>query len=136
MKSKLQKLYKKYPKILDRVPFECGDGWYNLLAHLCDQLQFDIDRNDYQQIKFTQIKEKFGTLRAYFNWDYMGSTERALTESAQRKMGCQEGAVHFAELLSSSICEVCGSHEGKKYIINYWHYTRCPECAKKLKAIK
>ena len=70
-------LLNRYPKIFRQhtLPMtetcmcwglDCGDGWYHLIDRLCGQLQWDIDRNHYPQIEATQVKEKFGTLRFYY----------------------------------------------------------------------
>jgi hypothetical protein len=126
MDNKLQeKLYKKYPKIFVQKDkpmtetcmcwgLECGDGWYDLLDTLCGLIQWDIDNNGHPQIEATQVKEKFGTLRFYTN----GTNER------------QEGYINFAEYLSGSICEGCGSNS-KVTQTKGWIVTLCPKCMKK-----
>jgi hypothetical protein len=88
-----QKLIEEYPKIFVRnesnrlEPYamfgiECGDGWSDLLNHLCSQIQHHIDWSNQQraerlannphnldipdevaQVTVSQVKEKFGTLR-------------------------------------------------------------------------
>ena len=63
--------------------------------------------------KFTQIKEKFGTLRMYY--DGGDAVTRAVTT--------------FAEIMSSRTCEVCGN-KGET-ITTGWHRTLCPEHNKK-----
>lgn len=109
MKKNLQaKLFKKYPKLLPvrNIPklginthssIYCGDGWYSILEYLCRCIQFDIDTNKQPQIEFITVKEKFGGLRIYTD----GGSER------------QYGMLCFAESLSTTICENCGSFKGK-----------------------
>jgi len=128
MKKELQeKLFKKYPKIFKqrKLPMtetcmcwgiDTGDGWYALIDMLCSLLQWDIDRNKHAQIEAVQVKEKFGTLRFYVN----GSDAK------------QDGIIDFAELLSGSICEECGSNKDVKQTTG-WIYTRCSDCMKKIK---
>jgi len=117
-------LFEKYPKIfagkdedirINLIPFgfECGDGWFTLIDTLCEQLQWDTDKNNYPQIKAVQVKEKYGQLRFYVN----GANDN------------QYGAIDFAETISSHICENCGN-PGRIYDFN-WLYTRCEKCAKK-----
>lgn len=125
MDNKLvNKLKKKYPKLVGKVAFECGDGWYTLLANLCSQLQFDTNHNNkyklkYPQVTVTCIKEKFGTLRFYVD----GATDE------------QYYAIHLAELMSANICEKCGKFDSSiEPEGRCWVYTRCKEC--KVKEIK
>lgn len=79
MKQELeQKLFERHGKLFrDRTRpidetcmcwgVECGDGWYALIDLLCERLgdiatKYDID------IVFSQVKEKYGTLRAYYDF--------------------------------------------------------------------
>ena len=107
-----KKLCEKYPKIFvnRHSPatetcmcwgFECGDGWFNILDHLCSNIQYHIDwRNksakEYgvvTQVVAEQVKEKYGTLRFYHTGgdDYI------------------DGLVQMAESISSATCEMCGN---------------------------
>jgi hypothetical protein len=111
---------------------ECGSGWYNLIDTLCFQIQDHIDwriksnelieRNkkkypDYNQtpcelipqVRVTQVKEKFGTLRFYYD----GGDELI------------SGLVTMAEAMSSRICETCGNPG--KIRGRSWFYTACDE---------
>ena len=108
-------LCEKYPKIfVDRYAsmtetcmcwgFEHGDGWYQIIDSLCANIQHHIDYNNknfekgytqYKQVPqvvATQIKEKFGTLRFYYDGgdDVIG------------------GMVSMAESWSAVACEECG----------------------------
>lgn len=64
------------------------------------------------QIQFTQIKEKYGTLRLYTNHvdDYI------------------DGVVAMAEIMSGCTCEVCGVPG--KLTGGGWYQTLCRRCAK------
>jgi hypothetical protein len=77
--------------------FECGDGWYNLIRKLCEDLKKMIPKQkDYQEqsdFEVVQVKEKFGGLRFYTNW--------ATEEMFER--------IEKAERDSYKICEVCGN---------------------------
>lgn len=43
--------------------FQCGDGWYNLIDVLCEQIQRQTDTNGSPQLEAVQVKEKYGGLR-------------------------------------------------------------------------
>ena len=124
-----EKLVKAYPLIFkDRHVdmketamcwgFECGDGWYWLIDNLCNSIQSYIDLNqahnpDITQIVATQVKEKYGSLRFYYN-----GGDRLI-----------DGMVWLAENLSYKICEDCGSTENVTQTEG-WIYTRCEKCHK------
>lgn len=109
-------LCKKYPLIFKNrnAPmtetamcwgFECGDGWYQILDSLCNNIQSHIDWQNknfdkgftqYKQVPqvvATQVKEKFGGLRFY----YEGGDDII------------DGMVRMAESWASVTCEECGS---------------------------
>ena len=71
-------LYQKYPAIfrqkdLDKTKtcmcwgIETPDRWYDVIYKLCETIQNHINWNNLKQIEFTQVKEKFGSLRVYYN---------------------------------------------------------------------
>jgi streptogramin lyase len=109
MKEELQeKLFQKYPKLFKQKDLSLkescmprgieieGDGWYWLLDKLCECIQLCIDRNRLEQIEFEQVKEKLGRLCIYTNYE-----NKTI-----------DGMIWFADHLSCSICEHCGSNEG------------------------
>ena len=138
MDKKLQdKLYQKYPEIFKQKDYsikescmpwgiETNKGWYPLIEALCGSLQWDTDHNDYPQIVFTQVKEKYGTLRAYYTW------AESKKEYPQEKYATQEGKIRFAENLSATICEECGSMADVLQTSG-WICTLCPPCMKAYK---
>jgi len=79
MTKELQdKLYNDFPKLFRQkdLPKEesamcwgidCPDEWYDIIYKLCRTIQNYIDWNEQKQIEFTQVKEKFGFLRVYYN---------------------------------------------------------------------
>ena len=110
MKQELdQLLCERYPKMLvnRHKPmtetamcwgFECGDGWFNILDRLMNNIQHHInwknrDGNVVPQVTLDQVKEKFGTLRFYYTGgdDYIS------------------GLVSMAESMSGITCETCGN---------------------------
>jgi hypothetical protein len=113
-----EKLKQDYPKLLKRIAyFEHNSGWEKLLRNLFDGIvgYEKIAKSDYIPVYFVQIKEKFGTLRAYFE----GGDEEVI------KM------VDEAEGISGQTCEVCGKLETSKIRSHKgWFYTSCDEHAK------
>lgn len=105
-----KQLVEKYPKIFrDRNGdmkktlmcwgFEHGDGWYNIIDKLCENIQSHIDWHNragekVPQLVAVQVKEKFGALRFYTggpSTDYI------------------RGMIAMAESMSEVTCEECGS---------------------------
>lgn len=133
MRKELEnKLFQKYPKIFvgkDRpitqnlmgFGFECGDGWFWLIDNLCSQIQWKIDHPSWvdgtpkkiDQVIVVQVKEKFGGLCFYVE-----GTSSEIHE-----------IIHFAESLSYSICEECGSTKNVGRTTG-WIKTICEECSK------
>ncbi len=125
---KEQALLSKYPKIFRQAKdkctetcmcwgLECSEGWFGLIDTLCELLQFDIDKNGQPQIEAAQVKEKFGGLRFYTT----GTNDR------------QNGMIDFAERLSLTICESCGTTENVRQNKSGWIQTLCTKCRKMLK---
>lgn len=97
--------------------FECGDGWFTILDQLMGNIQHHIDWKEKQrgwairfnstappedmrpvpdvipQVTLDQVKEKFGTLRFY----YQGGDDEI------------SGMVRMAESMSAVTCEQCGN---------------------------
>ncbi|MHA1874051.1 MAG: hypothetical protein ACTSVB_08050 [Candidatus Heimdallarchaeaceae archaeon] len=156
MNIKLEKkLFKKYPKLfrqkdlpMDQTAMcwgiQCGDGWYDLIDKVCEYLQSMIKWNDWPQIEFNTVKEKYGTLRIY--WDIKIKTEKEFKKHKELKKKYKtfdiyvksshglfefvDGVISFAEHLSGYMCELCGQ-KGKQRKINDWIYTLCDKCSKK-----
>jgi len=89
----------------------------------------------YPAVEFVQVKQKFGTLRVY--WDMVPFTpefaetlnETALKEFYIRYRSAIEGMISFAEYLSSITCEDCGA-DGKLSTNPFgWYRTVCEKCA-------
>lgn len=118
MLTELQdKLITTYPSQFENLKYiECNDGWYDLINKMCDNIQRHIDhdkkyKNSIIPFNWSQIKEKFGCLRAYF----YGGDDRIF------------GIVEMAESMSSSICEFSGEKGKLRYkklhnnqIVNAW----------------
>lgn len=133
MREELDKaLCEKYPKIFrDRnAPMNqtamCwgfpGDGWYHILDMLCGAIQDRCDNVKHfvdgkmvpvcPQVVAVQVKEKFGTLRFYFD----GGDDDI------------HGMVAMAEYMSARTCEECG--KPGKLRPGGWVRTLCDKHAK------
>lgn len=99
--------------LLERIPdgwgrwIGCGRGWYPILARLEERLnQLDPD------YRVHQIKEKFGTLRFYWEGDIPDG----------------DAIVDEAEAESARTCELCGG-PGRLRSKGGWLKTLCTACA-------
>ena len=97
--------------------FDCGKGWTPILIDLCDKIQNLVDANleTYKDFKFLQVKEKFGGLRVYTNFD-TPEIEKLIDEAEDR---------------CSKTCEVCGK-PGHMTYRGMWAQTLCNRCYKKI----
>lgn len=141
LQSKLYKKYPKIFRQKDLPSSEtcmcwgiCVDsGWYNIIDTLCANIQYYIDLKNcdgkyepmrkhrepdengswiiVEQVEATQVKEKFGGLRFYYN----GGDEYI------------NGLVAFAETIANKTCETCGS-PGRQTKCG-WIRTMCKTCA-------
>lgn len=107
----------RYPSLFRDLEYiECLDGWFYIISDLCEELNQIVSDNihidpSFGEVKFEQVKQKFGGLRVYMVGD--GIPE---ISSAIRK----------AEYLSYKTCEVCGI-PGKQETIRGWVFTLCEE---------
>jgi hypothetical protein len=94
-----------------------GDGWRDLLERACARIRTAI-RTHGGSFRATQAKEKFGTLRFYW--------QGALSPEADALV---EEAIALAEARSATTCEACGE-EGRLYRWGGTLMTRCAVHAK------
>lgn len=95
----------------------CGDGWFDLISHLCDCIQGYYESNYIHDTTLSQpiiidVKQKYGTLRV----DIDNSNDII------------DGMIWFAEELSEHTCELTGK-PGKVRDNKGWHMTLCDEKA-------
>ena len=90
---------------------ECGDGWFDIISQLCEELYAMCP-------KVVQIKEKFGGLRFYasFTSNYSEQAWKLIRET---------------EEASCEICETCGE-KGEMRMIDGRMAVRCNKCYEKL----
>ena len=103
-----QILLDKYPKLFSNGQFwgfECGDGWYDILDHLCGAIKEHTYDSD--EVTVDQVKEKFGRLRFYLS----------------REDDVIHGMVSMAEYMSAHTCEICG--ERGQLRTGSWLVTLC-----------
>lgn len=93
--------------------FRCGDGWFDLLWRLCEDLEplvAELEKQTGLQFEVLQVKEKFGGLRFYVN-----QHTDAIGERIQKAV--QE---------SLRTCELCG--KPGQLFQSPWLGVRCAEC--------
>ena len=131
MRKELEdKLYEDYPKIFkqkdDHMTNTCmcwgicvGDGWYDIIDCLCERIQHHCDwvngknpDKDKFQVEAIQVKEKFGGLRFYTNYedDHIS------------------GLINMAYAMADRTCEDCGMPGQLRD--SGWLKTLCDECEK------
>jgi hypothetical protein len=127
MKAELEdKLFKSYPNIFPKgrdvdmrenlmcFGFSHGDGWYNILDELFTDITILL--GDTYKIDMVQVKEKFGTLRLYYD---VNVGTNSLSDDIH-------GLVMEAVKKSSEVCEVCGK-PGQCKNVSGWISTLCDE---------
>ena len=98
-----QSMKEKYPKMFSQPygGFAVDKGWWPILQALCSNIQHYLNwinknhenRPIVEQVVVTQIKEKFGGLRFYYD----GGDEKI------------QGMVLMAESWADKSCEICGA---------------------------
>lgn len=90
---------------------ECGPGWQDLIERCCVRIRAAVEADD-GTFRFTQIKEKYASIRMYW-------TGRLSPEASVRV----EEAIDLAEARSGCTCEICG--EAGVLRTGGWMTTRC-----------
>lgn len=106
----LNRFEKSYP-----ASFDCGIGWFPLIAQMNRKLKY-IDSN----YTVAQIKEKFGGLRYYYTPSEEYINNISIVPSIMHDI------VSIAENKSFNICEVC-SKPGQINKNKHWLRTLCTE---------
>lgn len=117
-------LKKVFPKVLKKTKMSnicVGPGWTKIVFFLLDGMENLRVRDNEVKFWVHQIKEKFGVLRVYVNFDRKyGITERIAVDTL----------ILAAENLSLHTCEISGI-EGRLYERHGWLKTLCDEVATK-----
>lgn len=95
--------------------FDCGDGWFDILDELCKKITARCEEMGYTDVRVSQVKEKWGTLRFYMN--------HADDEIYKY--------IDEAEAKSENTCEKCGAPGTCALTTNGWYGVRCDKCSKK-----
>lgn len=124
MKKELeQKFYDRFKFFRPETPvtknlmsygFCCGDGWYDIIWKLCEDIEKELEVAEpdvKENFDVFQVKEKFGTLRFY-------------TDNSNDKIN---QLILEAEARTSVTCESCGK-TGITKRNNGWIRTLCSEC--------
>lgn len=131
MKLELQEmLYTEFPRIFRQKDLscretcmcwgiECPDSWFDILHTLCWEIQRLVDIEKSPQIEATQVKEKFGTLRFY----YEGGNDKVIEKVDE--------LISIAEDMTSKVCAICGSDKEVKQSKSAWVHFTCPKCEKR-----
>lgn len=118
----LKKLENDFGYMLKHTSGYVCKGWEQLIRDMLqeivgttwpDVLAEDTESFAIEHPQFTQIKEKYGTLRVYgFN---INDEQQAIIDKYER--------------LSATTCETCGA-EGKLRVKGGWYYVTCDEHAR------
>lgn len=120
-------------------------GWLELISRLCEAVDKALAPDARAHFHWTQIKEKFGTLRAYWDGgptaiDIFGPGGRMRLDLALSS-ACEideeiadriQILVHDAEAESARTCLFCGAH-GERRADQGWIVTACGRCARSRK---
>jgi hypothetical protein len=108
----LFKIDLRRPKAFQRVPCQCGSGWYGIIASACAEINNYLEKHPAKpEFKWTQIKEKFGGLRLYYD----GPDAEFI-----------RGVIRMAEATAYKTCEVCGNQGTVRK--GHWIRTLCEQC--------
>jgi hypothetical protein len=99
-----------------------GPGWETLLDEILEQIQKKCDEMKCQFVA-EQVKEKFGTLRFYYDIEKEGCTPEQLGAMEQFAYAM----IALAETRSTQECMECGKEARIKTIKN-WMMCVCEEC--------
>lgn len=122
-KENTEYLFKNFPNLfrdfnprssLMAFGFECGDGWFNIVKELCEDINIYLGTTGGLEESFyvLQVKEKFAMLRFY-------------TTCTDDKI---EQLIGEAERKSSITCEYCGAPGEERE--GSWIKTLCDNCYK------
>lgn len=120
-KADLRQIFEEKVRDLDFL----YDGWVNsFVPQLKDEL-FDLLGAYVEQFIVLQIKEKFGKLVIYFNFDLDG-LENEYVEDIEELCEEIENLLNKYEEISSKTCIICGEPGVVRY--DYWITPWCDKC--------
>ena len=125
---------------------ECSDGWYGLIHDLCESITKIYESEEMPiDIVVLQVKQKFATLRFYYEFDdtpcpiqaldFLGNEtslrltpDNSIDEKKQKLRKDIAALVRFYEKKSASICEICGIEGERRKVTPYYVRTLCERC--------
>lgn len=129
-----QILLTAFPNVFDdSFFFECGDGWFELVGHAAAF----IDKIG-KGTKIVEVKEKFGSLRIYYEYSLNEDSEPLLTNKQLEQI---YNFISNLETRSKSICEDCGqelthNNRADQKKMGYWIRNICITCHERHKERK
>jgi len=109
--------------------FDIGCGWYELLDEMCSKIN-EVHKKTGIFPVFTQIKEKFGGGRFYYDID---NSESAIDKEMEGFIiEYIDMIISRAENEAEHTCETCGKWIYKTLNCYGWVYALHPECYKKV----
>jgi hypothetical protein len=113
-------LMRRHPRLFEGSGYPTvGDGWRDLLERALKRIAAAVACDPAGSwIKIVQIKEKYGTLRIYYDSHKFSKNVRAEVDEA----------IELAEARSACTCDECGA-EGRLYDSGSWYSTRCADHA-------
>ena len=127
-------LKKAFPTVFGKLwGFECGDGWFDLIAKIATHIS-----NTTKYCYAVQVKEKFGSLRFYVHYDVDINGEQTISEDQWKSV---QDYISDIESLSSKICEDCGveldaTNKESQKKLGYWIRNICKDCGEKYRKRK
>ena len=133
-KSRIQELVKEFPDLFPQnFGIECESGWCELVRLVCKYFQMHLEAHqEIESIKFSQIKEKFGFLRIYFDLSFHDKGNKDNEEFNRI-----HDFIYTIENVSGLVCEDCGKIKNKNFNVetrvprSMWKRTMCDKCFEK-----
>ena len=118
---KIEDLFKKYNRVLCKTFYpETCKGWDHLVEDCIEELNTAASAYKNNAITVTNIKEKFGGMRIYVDYDL---PDEQIVEI--------ERIVSKYEHLSLKTCTICSSEENQMHPRRgYWDMVICENCYK------
>lgn len=111
--DKALELFREYPELFPKkIVIECGTGWFSVIREVCAK----IEKEKITGVSFVQIKEKYGTIRMYYE---------CANEANHKRM---YDIIQAAEVKSGKTCEVCGG-PGRLLTLCGCSATICEKCS-------
>jgi hypothetical protein len=103
---------RRYPQLFEGSGYPTvGDGWRDLLERALARIAAAVARGPAESgIKIVQIKEKYGTLRIYYDSHKLSKKASAVVDEA----------IELAEARAACTCDECGA-EGRLYDSGGWY---------------